>query len=72
MTRRRPGGSASPRWRLSLYALLGTAGVPPPYIVAGHSLGGVVARRFAADYPQQVCGLVMVDSSHDDQAERIS
>ena len=28
-----------------LYALLGTAGVPPPYIVAGHSLGGVVARR---------------------------
>ncbi|HEY4702201.1 MAG TPA: alpha/beta hydrolase, partial [Streptosporangiaceae bacterium] len=55
-----------------LCALLGAAGVPPPYIVAGHSLGGVVARRFAADYPQQVCGLVMVDSSHDDQAERIS
>jgi pimeloyl-ACP methyl ester carboxylesterase len=67
-----PGRLSLAAMAADLYALLGAAGVPPPYIVAGHSLGGVVARRFAADYPQQVCGLVMVDSSHDDQAKRIS
>ncbi len=67
-----------PRGRLTiaamtadLCALLEASGVEPPYVMAGHSLGGVVARRFAADYPKQVCGLVLVDSSHDDQAERL-
>jgi pimeloyl-ACP methyl ester carboxylesterase len=53
-----------------LHTLLAAAGLAPPFIIAGHSLGGVVARRFAADYPEQVCGLVLVDSSHENQAAR--
>jgi len=66
-----PGRLTIPAMAADLYALLEASGVAPPYIVAGHSLGGVVARRFAADYPKQVCGLVLVDSSHDDQAARL-
>jgi pimeloyl-ACP methyl ester carboxylesterase len=66
-----PGRLTIPAMAADLYALLEASGVAPPYIVAGHSLGGVVARRFAADYPKQVCGLVLVDSSHDDQATRL-
>jgi pimeloyl-ACP methyl ester carboxylesterase len=60
-----------PAMAADLYALLEASGIAPPYVVSGHSLGGVVARRFAADYPKQVCGLVLVDSSHDDQAARL-
>lgn len=66
-----PGRLTIPAMAADLYALLEASGVAPPYIVAGHSLGGVVARRFAADYPKQVCGLVLIDSSHDDQATRL-
>jgi pimeloyl-ACP methyl ester carboxylesterase len=66
-----PGRLTVPAMAADLYALLEASGIVPPYVVAGHSLGGVVARRFAADYPKQVCGLVLVDSSHDDQAARL-
>jgi pimeloyl-ACP methyl ester carboxylesterase len=38
------------------------AGVEPPYIMVGHSFGGLVVRRFATDYPGEVAGLVLVDS----------
>lgn len=54
-----------------LQALLTAAGVPPPYILVGHSLGGVIARRFVADHPDQACGLVLVDSSHENQVARL-
>jgi pimeloyl-ACP methyl ester carboxylesterase len=66
-----PGRLTIPAMAADLYALLEASGIAPPYVVAGHSLGGVIARRFAADYPKQVCGLVLVDSSHDDQAARL-
>ncbi|HEX3752996.1 MAG TPA: alpha/beta hydrolase [Streptosporangiaceae bacterium] len=66
-----PGRLTIPAMAADLYALLEASGIAPPYVVAGHSLGGVVARRFAADHPKQVCGLVLVDSSHDDQAARL-
>lgn len=73
------GWSDPPRrfWRSTaemaadLHALLAAAAIPPPYVMAGHSLGGVVARRFAADYPKLVSGLVLVDSSHENQAVRL-
>ena len=45
-----------------LHALLTAAGVPGPYVLAGHSFGGLVARLYAATYPDEVVGLVLVDA----------
>jgi len=44
-----------------LHALLGAAGVPGPYVLAGQSLGGLFARLYASTYPDEVVGLVLVD-----------
>lgn len=43
--------------------LLATAGVPGPYVLTGHSLGGVFNLLYARTYPDQVAGLVMVDAT---------
>lgn len=45
-----------------LHALLAAAHVPGPYLLAGHSLGGLFARLYAQTYPDQVSGLVFVDA----------
>ena len=44
-----------------LRLLLDRAGVPGPYILVGHSFGGLTTRLFAARYPDEVAGLVLVD-----------
>ena len=44
-----------------LHQLLEGAAVKPPYILVGHSFGGLVMRRFALNYPQEVAGIVLVD-----------
>ena len=44
-----------------LHDLLNEAGIPGPYVVVAHSFGGLVARQFAADYPSEVLGLLLVD-----------
>ncbi|MGB8099117.1 MAG: alpha/beta hydrolase [Terracidiphilus sp.] len=44
-----------------LHALLQAAGVRPPYVLVGHSFGGLVMRRFALSWPEEVAGLVLVD-----------
>ncbi|NTU82508.1 MAG: alpha/beta hydrolase [Chloroflexales bacterium] len=49
-----------------LTALLRAAGVPGPYILAAHSFGGLFARRFVADQPEAVIGMVLVDAVHED------
>jgi pimeloyl-ACP methyl ester carboxylesterase len=54
-----------------LHALLDAAQIPPPYILAGHSLGGVIARRYYARFPETVAGMLLIDSSHEDQAKRL-
>jgi pimeloyl-ACP methyl ester carboxylesterase len=54
-----------------LHAALQKAGIPGPYVVAGHSYGGLVVRAFADLYPQEVAGMVLVDASHPDQWARI-
>lgn len=41
-----------------------------PYILVGHSYGGVVARIFADTYPQLTGGIVLVDSAHQDMGQR--
>jgi pimeloyl-ACP methyl ester carboxylesterase len=50
-----------------LHSLLTEAGIKPPYILVGHSLGGVNMRLYASQYPEDVVGLVLVDSSHENQ-----
>ncbi|MFO7276736.1 MAG: alpha/beta fold hydrolase [Pseudomonadota bacterium] len=39
-------------------------GLTPPYILVGHSLGGLYMQYFARNFPQEVSGLVLVDSTH--------
>src|SRR3972149_1051451 len=47
------------------------AGVPGPYVVVGHSYGGLVVRAFADLYPDDVVGMAPVGASHPDQWARI-
>ena len=49
--------------------LLRTAGIDGPFVVVAHSYGGFVGRLFAAAYPGQTAGLVLIDSSHEDEIE---
>ena len=49
-----------------LHTLLERAGVPGPYILVGHSSGGPYVRVFAARYPDQVAGMVLLDSQPND------
>lgn len=53
-----------------LRALLKATGIAPPYIIAGHSMGGIVARRFRSRYPADVAGMLLIDSSHEGQVRR--
>lgn len=45
-----------------LRQVLQQAEIPGPYVLVGHSFGGLVVRRFAAMYPAEVAGVVLVDS----------
>jgi pimeloyl-ACP methyl ester carboxylesterase len=47
-----------------LHTLLRRADVPPPYLLVGHSFGGLVTRIFAARYRDEVAGVVLVDPAH--------
>jgi pimeloyl-ACP methyl ester carboxylesterase len=46
-----------------LHTLLDRAGIPGPYVLAGHSFGGIYVMTFAARYPDKVAGMVLVDST---------
>lgn len=53
-----------------LHAALESAGVKPPYLLAGHSIGGLHAQVFAHRYPSDTAGLVLVSSTHPAQMRR--
>ncbi|MCY7287140.1 MAG: alpha/beta hydrolase [Cryobacterium sp.] len=55
-----------------LHQTLHAAEVAPPYVLAGNSSGGLIARMFLALYPEHVAGLILIDSSHEDQMQRLS
>ncbi|HWJ06160.1 MAG TPA: alpha/beta fold hydrolase [Steroidobacteraceae bacterium] len=46
------------RWELK------RRGIPPPYVLVGHSLGGLLMQYFARQYPDEIKGLLLVDSTH--------
>jgi pimeloyl-ACP methyl ester carboxylesterase len=50
-----------------LHALLSVAGEKGPYLLVGHSIGGAYALTYADQYPQQVAGMVLLDSSSPEQ-----
>ena len=54
-----------------LHALLDNAGVAGPYMLVGHSFGGFNTRLYAGQYPQDVVGLVLVESTQVDQDDRL-
>ena len=53
-----------------LQRLLGTARVGPPYVLVGHSYGGLLARLFAQAHDKETAGVVLVDSMGRDQTRR--
>ncbi|MEO0560619.1 MAG: alpha/beta hydrolase [Chloroflexota bacterium] len=55
----------------TLHTLLERAGESEPYVLVGHSMGGIYVREFAVRYPDEVVGMVLVDSSHEQQLARL-
>lgn len=53
-----------------LRTLLRNAGETSPYVLVGHSFGGVLVRVYTDQYPEDVVGLLLLDSSHPDQVAR--
>lgn len=49
-----------------LHDVLAAANAPGPYVLVGHSIGALYARRFAQRWPDQVAGLVLLDPGHED------
>jgi pimeloyl-ACP methyl ester carboxylesterase len=54
-----------------LHALLTNAEIKRPYIMVGHSFGGLNMRLYASQFPEEVAGLVQVDASHEDWPIRL-
>lgn len=55
-----------------LHTLLTSANIEGPYIMVGHSTGGMLVRLYAHSYPAEVVGMVLVDAQHEDQFARLS
>ncbi|XXM72494.1 alpha/beta fold hydrolase [Lysinibacillus sphaericus] len=53
-----------------LKELLAELNIQPPYLLVGHSFGGMNMRLFATKYPEEVSGLILVDSTPEDYREK--
>ncbi|WP_408008398.1 alpha/beta fold hydrolase [Pseudalkalibacillus sp. A8] len=67
----RSGKSNKPKHSIqiikNLRNLLKKADIKPPYFLVGHSFGGVNVRLYASKYPEEVAGIILLDSVHEDQ-----
>lgn len=66
-----PGPRTSRRMAAELHVLLERAGLEAPYVLVGHSLGGYNARLFAQEHPDEVAAVVLVESAHEEQWDRL-
>lgn len=66
-----PGPQDGVALAVDLHALLDGARIAAPYVLVGHSFGGLYALNFAARYPEEVAGVVLLDSTHPDMFERL-
>jgi pimeloyl-ACP methyl ester carboxylesterase len=55
-----------------LHLLLLNGHIPGPYVLVGHSVGGLFIQMYACQYPQDVTGMVLIDSTHPEQAVRLA
>ncbi len=53
-----------------LRRLLKVAGIEGPYLLVGHSMGGLYQRVFAELFANEVCGMLLIDAAHPDQQRR--
>ena len=60
-------------WEIAheLHALLENAQIAPPYVMVGASNGGLYIRSYAAEYPDEVTGLVLVDGTYEAELDQI-
>ncbi len=69
------GNSDRPKHSLqiieNLRNLLKKADIKPPYIMVGHSFGGLNVRLYAGKYPDDVKGIVLLDSVHEEQNQKM-
>lgn len=54
-----------------LQALLAKGAIPGPYVLVGHSLGGLSVRMFADQYPDKVAGMVLIEATNPDSWKRL-
>jgi pimeloyl-ACP methyl ester carboxylesterase len=66
-----PHRRTSKNFAEELHTLLHNAGIPAPYVLVGHSMGGFDVRLYASHYRNEVAGMVLVDSSHPEQQKRL-
>lgn len=60
-----PGPRSAAAMVADLHALIDAAGLERPLVLAGHSFGGLIVRLYANTYPDDVAGLVLIDSAHE-------
>jgi pimeloyl-ACP methyl ester carboxylesterase len=65
------GPRTPPVLATELHAVLAAAHIAKPYILVGHSAGGISQVIFAMDHPDEVAGLLLIDPSHKDQFQRL-
>jgi len=53
-----------------LHTLLDNAHIAPPFVLVGHSFGGMNVRLYASQHSEEIVGMVLVDSVHEDEMDR--